>query len=474
MPVLLDQYPCVDPRLAYSECARLRIPFLDWWGKANSFRNVLGTGPGTGLVLLLREHLDKLLNKPRSTIINLTTAPGSGGYSAPLPPRKYDLKFSEYGVETKVRSVLIVDATCITPGAKDDRLSVYAVKLADTRHMMNRRPAGVRYNMVASSGTGYQSDSTYSGSTPWTWAQVVASLWAKAAPAASALTFPIASPHGTPENLDFTDSYALDALGIVLDRLGLALRWDHDQDSYSIVEIGGTVSPGLDLERNRRPQRWDDYPVEPTRPMVPDKVRVVFRIAPSDCDLADRCAIEVCRPDPPVGEEREPGTVAILFDDLVGRRNAGSGSGSLGSGSGCGSANSSAGSCPEQLARFGSCANLVNKCDLEARAIERARVYYRLLTKGTDRLCRVYEGAWPLIGPNERTKAVAIEDRGEGVVTTAYRGADVLPPFGLWDEWYRRQSFACGGAGGYLDVDIVECVSFTDGTLGSTGSGGPE
>lgn len=429
MPVMLDDTGCCNPLDVYETCLRERLPVGSWWPVANSFRNPLGAA-GTGTLLMRRGDLTRLL---KNNFVTLTTAPGSGSDSSP-PAKTFTLRFIEHGRIVEIKNVTIVAApSCVTPGAKDDANSIYQVSIADPRYQLNRRAAGVRYNMVKSSGVGYQSGTT-NGSAAWKWTEVVNDLWQRAGGTPATVMTLATQPNGVPENLDFESEYALDAMNIVLDRMGYALKWIPWTDTYEVVQLGADLSPGVDLDITPQPKRWDEFPIEPSRPIIPEKVRVIFRVFPVTCDSAQTCAIEIKRPSPPAGEERETGTRVILFDDLIARATGDEGSGAGSGCSGLGSGNTTG------------CSAYSNQCDLDARALERANDFYRLLTKGADRFLRQYEGPH-FVQNQSRYKEVAWEDRGPGVVTTVYRGPDLLPPYGLWNAWYKRQLlFGCGAA----------------------------
>lgn len=420
-----NRYPLFDPRRLYEQCRDQGIPTEPWWGKCNSFTNPLGEGPAKGMILLRRQDIDNL---------NVDTA--------------HTLTMKTDGVTVELKNLTILSAKCCTPGHPSEKDSIYYVEVADQRQHWARKLCGQRYNMVTADGEDYQDDTT-NGDIAFTWAELITELWGLAIGDSSPVPTLDETPHGTPENFDFTEDYALRALCVVLDRLGYALRWTpwNTTAAYDIVRVGKDLTNAVDLDRTQGAWLWDDYPFSVTKARIPSKVNVLFRAYPQDCDEEKFCSVEVPRVQPipaAADETRDDGTTFIIHDDLIARRpSAGSGSGSeTASGSYC-SGSVSGSYCPG----MDGCCNYTNADEMQARACERARDFYRMLTKGADPFQRVYGGGLKIL-PQSRYKAINWQDLGDGLKTTVYRGLDLLAPFGLWELWYDLNEPYCSGGGG--------------------------
>lgn len=415
--------PVIDPKLLYKQCLEQGVPTQSWFGKANEFINPLGKGPGLGMILLTREDYDAI-----------------GG------DETCDLVFKTGDTNDTIKNVQIIRAKCCDPGGESDASACYYVEVADKRYQWARLPCSRRYNMVTADGEDYQDD-TVNGDIPYTWAEMLADLWDLAIQDGSPAPTLDEAPHGTPENFDFQEDYALDALCVVLDRLGYALRWTPwaTSNAYDAVRLGKDLANEVNLERSGHPEPWiwDDYALRPTVTHIPSKVTVLFRIYPADCDEARFCEVTVPRTQPiPSGEVREDDTTMIIHDDLIARRDTASGSGSTNaSGSYC-SGSVSGSYCPG----MDGCCAFLNADELQARACERARDFYRMATQSSTPFQRVYSGAKHYL-PQSRYKAIHWQEWGQGMKTTVYRGNDLLPPFGAWESWYKDREPYCGGGG---------------------------
>jgi hypothetical protein len=430
MAVKFGDAPCVDPIKLYDECLRSKTPIGDWWKQANHFKCPLGHLPGTGIILLRKGDIDRL------------------GIDDP-----HDLVFSEFGTEVRIRNVLITSAKCVTPGARDDPNAVYQVQIADARHTLGEIILGQRYNMVQNDGDNYQeitvindtdsdSDSEAVGYRAYTWQEMLDSIWSLASLNSTTPTLdPV--PHGTPENFDFDTDSALYGLGVVLDRLGLALRWTPwaESEAFDIVTIGDELTDSEDLEVTPKARRFDSMSVWGNAASIPGSVRVVFAVCPPSCTYGPTCAVTVSRPNPPADEVRNEAAQKVIFDDLIGRYST--------------DGTSDSDSDSDSDCSGSGCTGMTNSTALLNRACERARDYYRMLVDGGQRFLQVLDGAHQ-IRPNARYKVVSWEDRGQGVVTTVYGGPDVLRPLELWHQWHRKMAERnlCG-CDDYIEEDYI-------------------
>lgn len=389
--------PLVDPPSALESCARLGLPteWLAW--QPNQYVNVLGCHSGRGAILLTRRTLDALgLNAEHDLTFSLTADEVKGGARGPA--------------SVTWKSLHVVLARCVTPGVRDDEKACCLVELADRRRLARPIPVDVAYNVRSTPGGATYFSATLNSGVAWTWAQMAQNLWESIGLLGSypGLGF---SPDGTPENFDFRGWYGMDALECLLDRVGCALAWDGQQDTFSVVRVGATDAAMADALASADSIRvLDDEFREPSLGRYPEKVRVLFGKSRTSADSTGASPwykLDVADPSgTPSGVQA--GTCAILYDDLQ----------ALYDGSG----------------------TLSNSAALATRAAERAGDFFRRLR--LDRLRRLY--ALPLGGglrPGAGLKAHRVGDRGAGLVTElgtfSGQGGDPFgsPAEGAGDVW---------------------------------------
>ncbi len=61
--------PCYDPRMLFQEAQRLGHHVGNWYGRANSFREVRGREPGRGWVLILKKYLSSSLTSSTQSLV---------------------------------------------------------------------------------------------------------------------------------------------------------------------------------------------------------------------------------------------------------------------------------------------------------------------------------------------------------------------------------------------------------------------
>lgn len=427
MGMSLDTQPVMDPLTLYEQCVEQRIPTGNWWGKANFFRSPRSGTYGDGMLLMVRRDLNQLLK---------TEADNNVPYHHELT-----IQFNDSTVILK--KIVILKSTCLTPDAPHDTAAVHLVRVADRRYHLSRIPLNKMYN-VRDAGGSYIGDSLKENEeeelVPWTWAEIVEDIWGvlntDAQPISDIPELPDNEalsvngepdewePDGTPEGFDFTNDNAWLALNVVCDRIGCAVCYDPIRDRFYIERLAteSLLHPNIEHNAVNRevPRIWLDDGHDPTRPMIPQKVRVVFQISPPSCHSQfnvdhERDDEELTDdPDPmedvPADEVRDEDSLHSLPDDAY-----------------------ALGSAP------------TNEEDLDARALERVKDYYRILLSNMDGLNYVFP--FPVAYRVSHEIPVVIwEDRGRGVLTSIYRGLDVYRPFQIFEEWYKPEP--CGGGGG--------------------------
>lgn len=372
MGITFGNQPCVEPNSAYESCVRLGLS-ASWYGLPNQFSNPLGCRPGVGHILLTRAALDALDLDAAHDLVMRLGKPEVGGRG--------------YATAVTHKSLHVVLARNLTPGLRADKNACYLVTLADRRRLLRPIPIDKAYNVRSTpSGATYFSATLNTGSL-WTWATMLSDIWS-AVGTANLGTYPGLgfTPDGTPECFAFHGWYALDALEVVLDRVGCALKLDTQTDVFSIVRIGASdTQAAAALAADDELRVLDSEFVEPDAARYPQYVRVLFprhRAAADTTGGSPYYSVDTADPSGTPAGVRS-GTYAVVYDDLP--------------------------------ATYNAAGTLTNAAALATRAAERTADHYRRLR--LDRRERVYGLPLPEFSPGSQIKAVRHGDRGRGLVT---------------------------------------------------------
>lgn len=215
-------------------------------------------------------------------------------------------------------------------GAESEEDNIYVVELQDKRFELLKIPISKAYNLVSGDGTAYLNVTMYqgppaSGVTPplraWTWQEMFKDIWDLLG-IGTAPTLPF-TPHGTPENFDFYDSFAWTALNYLLDRIGCTIVHDPTDSTFTIYRLGTTTSQtGKDAVDGTATDAalrcWDEYPVRVDRGLRPEKIRVLFARYPGPNDGSDPYyAKDITLSAPTAPESVIAGSFLTLEDDMV-------------------------------------------------------------------------------------------------------------------------------------------------------------
>lgn len=255
MPCTLGGALCADPANTIDWCRSKGVPVDRWAARAGVYATGPGAAPGRGTVLLRAADLSAL---DLTADLELVFVGSAAGRTVSLSP------------------ITVLSRECVTPGGPDDPDAVFAVDVADRRHLMRMVPFDRAFNVQKANGSGYYTGTLDSGSA-WTWQGVVTNL---ATALGITITLPF-TPHGTPENLVYWGhSSALECLCDVLDRLACALTYDPTADEFGAVQLGDLEDTLLDAITD--PKVWDGYSASYSRAWRPEKVRVRFPRRPVD------------------------------------------------------------------------------------------------------------------------------------------------------------------------------------------------
>lgn len=350
------------------QCYQLALP-TDWIGKANRYENSLGHESGTGYILLLRADLDAIkINTPQ------------------------DLVFEDGTRSLTLKGLHIVGTRCISPGDPGSKNAAHLVELADCRRYFKLTSVNVGYNLKTTPTGNYADFTTADGAgTPWDWQGVLDDLWSEL-PAIYAGLSPVlpATPNGTPDELAYHGWTAIDAIGDVLDRLGLALSLDITTGIFTYVQPGATQRKLAQLEKKWLVNRlFDLEPVSPSFGQVPSTVSVYFRKTPTRA--YGNVPYVVSTIDAPTPLRTGEGGTLIIHDDLRATYQA---------------------------------RDLANSAALQLQATARAVEFFRQRREFfAQPKQKVYSGILAGFGTGEETLAITYEDFGDtyGVRTVVSR-----------------------------------------------------
>lgn len=426
MRVTFGGQPCLDPFAFWEFCRTNNHPIEPWFGRANSFSCPLGQEPGYGYVLMTRGDLDELDVNAEHTLI------------------------FEYDERVDLRRLSIAQVLCVSPGSPADPDAAYLLTLTDRRaHLQNSaidRAFNIRTNPSGSYDSGTTDPDT---SSAWTWGGMARKIWVEGLTEERAGDWPglPGAVEGTPENFKFYGYNAWDALGVVLQRVGCAVKLDPTTDAFSIVPIGGEEAVQAAKHDKLYPERiWDSYPSAFGKVRLPAQVRVHFWYHVRAVNEGENTAYFVDLADPEIDEETyhyDDGTIVCLYDD-------------------------------ELAAWNGTTAS--NAATLALRAADRATAYYRSLKTGTPNKLIVYHDIRSVF-PWEQQTATIWHDLGSGFKTEVVRSRrpvaqqdDYRHPFFEWPS----VSGPAGPSGPGCSGAHPECPSGPSGVSGPPGPIGPD
>lgn len=411
--ILFNKLPCIDPLGLRDEFLRAEPPLpIDWWGKANTFRNPLGPEPGRGWLLLRKEQVDELNTSPARFTLQFDSG----------DPEQESLK---------LKDIVFVRGTCLSPGWRGDKLAPYLVEVADVRILFRWVTIDKAYNLRDASNQ--YVESTMNGTAAWTWAGMIEDIWTRCVLDEDFPGLPF-TPEGTPDGFAYWAMPAWDALNHALTRIGCAIKMELYKDrpaddgaegQIAIVQLGVTATEeqaaaAVALQKHRI---WDDYPVECEYAIKPTTVLVRFKKFP--CPTGGTSPYYTLqRNDSDDSADRLASTEVILDDDLPAIYVGGA---------------------------------LNNAAALGTRATERGTDYFRKLNTFNRREQQVYHGVRleafeELLG--SQFAEVSIEDRGGGFRTTVAARPD------RWLEDWKKKLDPCGeGAGN--DAAVIRITSTT-------------
>ena len=142
--------PVIDTRELAKMAVRNRKCFphsnpldWDWYGKANSFRDVKGPAPGVGWVVMLKEHLDQLIGSGGPSIPQGFT--GGGGV---ITAGGITLTFDDGEVVKSYDDLFVRRVKCVSAGEVDDPDAVYLIRFEDSRSEVSSNCIYQQFNVM--------------------------------------------------------------------------------------------------------------------------------------------------------------------------------------------------------------------------------------------------------------------------------------------------------------------------------------
>jgi len=212
-----------DPRFQRSSRRRFHRHLIPQLQLANSLYVSSGIWPARGWILLRRGDYNNI--NPYATNLQLQIDDFQNG----------TLTFN---------NLSIVQARCVTRGIAADPDAIYLVELTDQRGLVYNQwfqaPINQFYNVRAPAYPGqYYTDSLISGTSTWTWSQMVGNIWAQMAGILPGYPGLPITPTSPVEGFSYVGVSAWEAVNQILDLLGCAVAVDLTQATapYSIVDL---------------------------------------------------------------------------------------------------------------------------------------------------------------------------------------------------------------------------------------------
>lgn len=251
-------------QMAVREHARIdRFGRRAWVERCNRFLNPLGQSPCAGYLLMMKKDMQSLETSASHT-----------------------LRIEQPGLPViECKRLLITHAQAVF-NANDSRDMIYIVEIADRRwYGTNNYYSlyfGITENAMFNIPAGlYPSDyyeDSMLGGTPYTWQEMLDVVWPTWL-STTAPTLPF-TPHGTPIGFDFRGLSPYEAVGIILARIGCALRYVPRTGEYEVDRVG--VLAGQSTEQDELAEKYKQYLddelhyFDPTITVFPKGVAVNF------------------------------------------------------------------------------------------------------------------------------------------------------------------------------------------------------
>ena len=253
MPVSLSGVNLEDPKRLRDDLRQSGLPVGEWSVRCHSFVSPCEREPGVGHVLIRRSAWDRI---PDKTSLTLTFADSFG---------------------SSVSFVKLHPVSSPTPLAVPTATSdaILWLTLEDRRSRYKQVATSRSYNLRLAAG-GWDTATLNSG-TAFTWAQIVADLWAKLKAVytdlpSSAPSLP-STPSGTPESFSFYSVDAWTALCTVCQAAGFLVRYDPTTDAVSIINPADAVS--VEPIQTQWSRTWDTRSGQ----LIPEAVPANFQLS---------------------------------------------------------------------------------------------------------------------------------------------------------------------------------------------------
>lgn len=248
-------YRALHPQPFAETAAQQGWPML-WHGKVNSVSCPRGRRYGEAHFLISQDTLDEL---DKTAALNITCEHENG--------------------TTTLAGYYVISTQAIT---KSTDKPAHWVTLADRRWILEKVACQRRFNLRKDASNWVTS--TLNGGTPYTWQQVLQSLWSLLPSAAGSCPTLTSVPTSTPENLIFDGASAWRAINQVLSAIAHAAVLNPSTGAFKFVYLNGDqtgISTAELDEAYRSRLLWQFAPEELTTTNYPASVAVTYPKMPS-------------------------------------------------------------------------------------------------------------------------------------------------------------------------------------------------
>lgn len=242
--------------------------------RANAIFNPLGQASARGWLLLTRASLDNLdLNALHDLVITDVLAVGG-------QPQTPSLTFSSLCFTREPQDLF--------PSiADDDPNALFLCEVSDARWRVSNPyyhcSLIASYNVRAPNYSSTYYDATMNGGgagVPWTWTTMLADMWSLLATQLGSFPGLPVTPDGTPDAFVYQGVDCWAAICDVLWKLGQAVRWSPEENTYQIVALGAADSNATTAlsAADQARLRTDDASYLPiVRGRLPEKLKFCFK-----------------------------------------------------------------------------------------------------------------------------------------------------------------------------------------------------
>ena len=240
-----------------------------WTNLANGMRFPRGQSHGQATFLMRKEYSDQLAGRGPFDITGFEYTQSKKDQDDWKQTRKYTWKR------------WWVSKTYAATESNGNNVPAMVVELVDVRYHLAHAATNRRFNLRDSDWI----DDTLNSGTPYTWQQVLSTIWGDLPTLAGTCPTLASAPASTPENLLFEGVSAWESIGRILMAAGHVLVLDPFTDTMSFAKMTATqanVAAKIAASKNEGRWIWEWSPDLIPSVQLPKEVKVTFPRGPSD------------------------------------------------------------------------------------------------------------------------------------------------------------------------------------------------